>query len=67
VRLLVDGRERSGFSYDPQTDHLVFDKMVRFGKGKHSVRIVATDEAGAREAPAHSMTVGGFPKRISLK
>jgi hypothetical protein len=46
VRLLVDGRERSGFSYDSQTDHLVFDKMVRFGKGKHSVRIVATDESG---------------------
>lgn len=46
IRLFVDGKEKSSFTYNPKNDRLVFDKMEQFGVGKHKAKIKATDEAG---------------------
>jgi thermitase len=44
VRLFLDGRARN-FQYDARTDRLYF-KSPRLAYGRHSVRVVATDDAG---------------------
>ena len=45
IRLFLDGRERSTFSYDASTDQLTY-QSGRLSLGKHTVRITATDDAG---------------------
>ena len=45
IRLFVDGREKTNFSYDAATDKLVH-QSGRLSYGRHTVRVEATDEAG---------------------
>ena len=45
IRLYVDGREKTGFTYNAATDRLTYDSG-RLAYGPHTVRIEATDEAG---------------------
>lgn len=45
VRLFVDGRRKTNFSYNRTTNRLSY-ASGRLGYGRHSVRIVARDQAG---------------------
>jgi thermitase len=56
IRLFLDGRERSTFSYDASTDHLTY-QSVRLALGKHTARITATDDAGNIGTKAWTFTV----------
>lgn len=46
IKLFLDGKQKSGFEYDRATDLLKW-KAPKLGKGRHRVRIVATDPFGA--------------------
>jgi thermitase len=46
IRLLVDGRERKGFSYNRTRDRLTFEPEQRLATGTHSVKVVARDAQG---------------------
>jgi hypothetical protein len=46
IKVFLDGEEKSDFSYDQNTDRLTYDIAGRLSKGKHRVRIEATDDAG---------------------
>ena len=45
VRLALDGREATAFSYDASTDRLIYDSG-RLSVGTHTATITATDAAG---------------------
>jgi hypothetical protein len=45
IRLYVDGRRKTGFSYNAGTDRLTYDS-TRLAYGPHTVEVRATDEAG---------------------
>jgi thermitase len=45
MTLALDGKNRSGFSYDAGTDRLVYDSG-RLSLGQHTLMITATDTAG---------------------
>lgn len=46
IRLYVDGRQKTNFSYDPSNGKLSH-ASARLSKGRHSVKIIATDAGGA--------------------
>jgi cytochrome c len=55
--LYVDGTQVAGFSYDAVTGRLTYSPPKRLATGQHSVRIIATDQAGNTATRAWSFTV----------
>jgi cytochrome c len=45
IKLSLDGKTRSGFSYDAGTDRLTYTP-ARLSYGRHTVEVVAEDAAG---------------------
>jgi CSLREA domain-containing protein len=56
IRLFVDGKRKTGFSYDRATDRLGFTARKLSFK-RHTVRITATDGAGNAATKSWSFTV----------
>jgi glucose/arabinose dehydrogenase len=46
IRFYLDGRQRSTFSYDPTTNRLSYAQPSRLATRKHTVKVVASDDAG---------------------
>jgi hypothetical protein len=57
IRLYIDGRPKSGFSYDRTTNRLTFNTSTTLSYGVHTVRVEATDEAGNESEKAWSFRV----------
>lgn len=56
MTLYVDGRQASGFSYDPSINRLTYTSG-RLTFGKHTVKVTAHDAAGNRSARSWSFKV----------
>ena len=56
IRLFVDGRRKTTFSYDRSTDRLAFDSPT-LSFGRHTVKVEATDEAGNKATKTWSFKV----------
>lgn len=55
ITLLLDG-EKTSFDYDAESDRLT--KEIKLPPGKHSVRVIATDEEGLRESSPWRFAIG---------
>lgn len=56
IRLFVDGKAKTAFTYDRTTDRLKYESG-RLSFGKHAVRVVATDAQGKRRIESWSFKV----------
>lgn len=57
IRLYFDGRRTAKFSYNPRGDRLVYKPRRPLSLGRHTVRVIAIDEAGRRSAKAWGFKV----------
>jgi PKD repeat protein len=57
LELFVDGRRITSFGYDPGSDRLRYVPERALALGRHSVKVVAEDAAGNREARSWSFRV----------
>lgn len=57
IAFFLDGNQKGAFAYDASTDRLSFTPGSRLALGRHTVKVVATDEQGLQTAESWRFTV----------